>query len=52
MVSSLKACLLRLMIGRLLMCYNYNRLVGEGLNPEKINIKALLVSFCSARYQE
>ena len=28
------------------------RLVGEGLNPEKINIKAFLVSFCSARYQE
>ena len=28
------------------------RLVGEGLNPEKINIKAILVSFCSARYQE
>ena len=28
------------------------RLVGEGLNPEKINIKAFLVEFCSARYQE
>ena len=28
------------------------RLVGDGLNPEKINIKAFLVSFCSARYDE
>ena len=28
------------------------RLVGEGLNPEKINIKAFLVLICSARYQE
>ena len=28
------------------------RLVGEGLNPEKINIKAFLVSICSARCQE
>ena len=31
---------------------NHSGLVGEGLNPEKINIKAFLVSFCSARYQE
>ena len=30
----------------------FYRLVGEGLNPEKINIKAFLVSFCSARYHE
>ena len=28
------------------------RLVGEGLNPEKINIKAFLVSFDAEWYHE
>ena len=43
---------LRLARNSLLTIINVYRLVGEGLNPEKINIKAFLVSFCSARYQE
>ena len=29
-----------------------NRLVGEGLNPEKINIKAFLVSIDAELYHE
>ena len=29
-----------------------SRLVGEGLNPEKINIKAFLVSFDAEWYHE